>query len=94
VGESLLDDAEIIRRVSRTAANYRNGIFCPAELWNQVADSVAASTAKVVLHRLPADLQRVLREAYGERPSSLRGEVSESEVRVEIERWCKEVGPN
>jgi hypothetical protein len=88
-----MDEDGAIRKVSRSATSYRNGIFCPAELWNQVADCLELSAVQCVLSRLPADLQRVLREAYVERPWSLPSEVGDAEVRAEIERWCRGTPP-
>jgi hypothetical protein len=70
-------------------SNYRRGMYCPVELWNALIDRLEPGDVVVVLDGLTDELQRVLREVYLERPWSLRETFKDSDVRREIERWCK-----
>jgi hypothetical protein len=87
-----MPDGDVIRGLARSAANYRRGLFCPAELWAQVADLLAGHVAARLLGELPPELQDVLRGAYRDRPWSLRSGAGEDEVARDVERWCGRVG--
>ena len=83
----MLDDT--IRRITRSAVNYRRGIFCPAELWGQVLGVLTVADAEALLDKLPSEAQDVLRDAYRERPLSLRSGSGYAEVRPVVEDWCR-----
>ena len=82
-------DSDVIRGLARSAANYRGGLFCPAELWTQVTDLLAGHDAVRLLGELPPELQDVLRQAYRDRPLSLRSGPAEGEVHRDVERRCR-----
>lgn len=79
--------------LARSARLYRQGIFCPAELWWRVTTVLVGSDDTQVLDSLPPDLREVLREAFRERPWSLRSEWCDDEVRLRVEVWCLQVEP-
>jgi hypothetical protein len=79
----------VIRGLARGAANYRGGLFCPAELWEQVIGLLVGHDALRLLGELPPELQDVLRQAYRGRPLSLRSGPAEDQVYRCIESWCR-----
>jgi hypothetical protein len=84
-----MTDGPALQGIARAATLYRRGIFCPAVLWGQVTDRLAVDGAGRFLDAPPPDLQLVLREAYRDRPHSLRtGDYDESVCR-EVEDWCE-----
>jgi hypothetical protein len=50
-------DSDVIRGLSRSVANYRRGLFCPAELWAQVTGLLAGHDATRLLGELPPGVQ-------------------------------------
>jgi hypothetical protein len=82
----LHDDA--IRGITRSAAHYDRGLFCPAELWLQVLGRLTVDDAGAVLDGLPRKAQAVLRGAYHKRPGSLRSGSGYDEARRTVEDWC------
>jgi hypothetical protein len=89
----MADAHELIEPVGRTVTQYRHGIFCPAEMWLQVAGRLTTRNVATILDGLPVDLQVVLRGAYAERPWSLRSGARDHEVRLEVARWCARCDP-
>jgi hypothetical protein len=85
-----MPDPDGLSGLARGAINYRRGIFCPAELWCQVADRLASRNAGTLLSALPPDLQGVLRECYRERALSLQYLARDDALFQEIERWCRQ----
>ncbi len=83
-------DPEVITGLARSARNYRHGLFCPAELWNQLALRLAGLDTAQSLAALPTDLQEVLRNCYRERPLSLQIRAIDDELYRSIERWCQQ----
>ena len=83
-------DADVITGLVRSVTNYRRGIFCPAELWHQLAGRLAGRDARALLSALPADLQGMLRGCYRERALSLQTLASDDSLFQEIERWCRQ----
>jgi hypothetical protein len=81
-------DRDVIRGLARSVANYRRGLFCPAELWAQVTGVLAGHDATRLLGELPLGLQAELRHAYRDRPRSLQAGPSQDEVYRSVERWC------
>jgi hypothetical protein len=81
-------DSDVIRGLARSVANYRRGLFCPAELWAQVTGLLAGHDATRLLGELPLGLQAELRHAYRDRPRSLQTGPSEDEVYRRVEHWC------
>jgi hypothetical protein len=86
----LYDD--IIRGITPSAANYTRGLFCPAELWEQVLEHLAVVEAETLLDNLPPEAQIVLRDAYRERPLSLQSGSGYGEIRRVVEEWCRRGG--
>jgi hypothetical protein len=84
-----MPDGDVISGLARSAANYRSGLFCPAELWSQVTGLLAGHDADRLLAELPPELQEVLRGAYRDRPASLRSGPAEVETCRRVERWCR-----
>jgi hypothetical protein len=82
-------DGDVINGLARIAANYRGGLFCPAELWSQVTVLLAGHDAERLLAELPPELQEVLRGAYRDRPASLRSGPDEDETCRSVERWSR-----
>jgi hypothetical protein len=76
--------------IARVARIYERGIICPAELWFQIEQRLTPGSVKEALDRLPADARNILRRAYVDRPISLDGEATASEVRREMIAWCHE----
>ncbi len=81
-------DGNAIRGLARSATLYSRGVFCPAVLWEAVSGRLSVGNAGQLLSELSPELQEVLREAYRERPWSLRYGIVDSEVRHEVEAWC------
>jgi hypothetical protein len=82
-------DEDTIRGITRSAVNYRRGCFCPAELWSQVLGRLTVEDAETILGRLPPEARSVLRDAYHERPWSLRDAPGHGEVPLVVEEWCQ-----
>jgi hypothetical protein len=81
-------DSDVIHGLARSVANYRRGLFCPAELWAEVTALLAGYDATRLLGELPLELQDELRHAYRDRPLSLQSGPSEDEVYRRVERRC------
>ena len=82
-----------IEAIRRSATLDDRGIFCPAELWNQITDRLMVNSAATILNGLPTNLQDVLRRAYHDRPWSLRPHGCDNDLRQEVEHWCKREEP-
>jgi hypothetical protein len=80
---------EACQVVSRAVNFYERRIISLALLWQQLADALNLPDVWPVLGSLPAAQQETLRNAYKERPLSLRSEGRDSQVRQEMERWCR-----
>jgi hypothetical protein len=79
------------RQICQSILNFQRGIFCAAELWHQIADSVTAKSATTILSKLPNKAQTILRQLYAAQPESLRYEPLDSDVRRVVEGWCRHV---
>ena len=75
-------------RLIRLAEMYRDGIFCPGYLWNQIADRLDGESIARALDELPSDLQEVLRECYRDRFAIADSQPSGDEAFQEFKRWC------
>ena len=85
--EGTVSDGDAHRAIIQAIAQFRRGIFCPAELWSRVIDVVADSCTTQLLDDLPTDLEQVLCAAYYDRTGSL--EVGhKAEIRRKIVAWC------
>jgi hypothetical protein len=89
----MADAHELIEAIGRNVTQYRQGIFCPDEMWLQVADRLTTRNVATILDGLPVELQDVLRRAYAERSWSLRSDARDHEVCLEVERWCARCDP-
>src|SRR5262249_1163555 len=87
-GLAMMTDQGPDEWIRRAAVLYRRGVFGPAELWNLVTVRLTPDDAPVILAGLPDDARLTLRQAYAERPWSLRPEAHDNEVRQAVERWC------
>jgi hypothetical protein len=85
-----MQDDAVLGQVTHSVTMFRKGIFCPAELWNQLTLLLTVATAESILNQLPADLQTVLRDTYYDRPWSIQSDWLDSPVRAVIERWCQQ----
>jgi hypothetical protein len=86
--EALMNGETPLQSVERCARLYRRGFFCPAVLWHHIVGSLTEGDAPIVLDALPGDLQKVLRDAYHERPASLRMNDNDESICRAIEAWC------
>jgi hypothetical protein len=84
-------DPDVISELARSATNYRRGLFCPAELWDQLALRLEGRDTPRLLASLPVDLQEVLRDCYRERALSLQSKALDDEVYRGIEHWCRHI---
>ena len=84
-----MSDLDALSDLARSMTNYRRGIFCPAELWSQLAHHLTGRDVPELLSALPADLQEILRGCYRERPLTLQAMSRDDELFGEIERWCQ-----
>ena len=87
----MVDDAEAVRVLRRSALQHDRGIICPAYMWGEVARVLDGPDPRRVLALASADCQASLRRIYRDRPWSLQGEGRDEASRrvVEaIEAWC------
>jgi hypothetical protein len=75
-------------RLVRLAEMYRDGIFCPGELWNQMADTLQDQDVAGLLDELPIALQEVLRECYRDRFAISENQSIGDHEYQEFKKWC------
>ncbi len=80
-----MPDAHLLRMVQL----YRDGIICPGELWNQMAEPLSGRNVACLLNDLPTDLKTVLRAAYWDRFVFSETKDTGNHEYQQFVEWCR-----
>jgi hypothetical protein len=81
--------------------DFRRGVFCPSEMWMQVAEILTGTSGAAILDSLPRHTKERLcavwlaypPAAYIARPSAEPGEMAFQATCAEVVRWCEANSP-